>query len=697
MGILKDLIIKLGLDSSGVDKGVNKAGDSLNKLSSSVKSIGVAFAAAFSLGAIKNFAKESLDAYKTQEIAAKKLESVINATGGAIGYTTKELIKYAGQLQKVTTFDDDATVSAMAVAASFKSIRGENFKQMISLAQDLSTILGQDLQSSVLQLGKALEQPEVGLTMLRRSGISFSTQQIESIKELTKQGKLYEAQVLILAEVNSQFGGAAKNAAESSMGPLEQLSNAWGDIKEGIGKAIIESGNFIKTVKQLAGVLPLFKYTGDLLNDIKLAGMKKGFEENFLDKINDSSKSAEDRIKSLKMAINSTKSTLDTYSENIFGRSKITVGGTEFSGKEALVQFKLQTYEKQRLEEELADVQKKIRQQSSIDNLQLTKKTIKELESLNESYKGKVDDDSLAIRSAISGEIKSRERVIELTDEQKKKIEELEKARKAAENLKAGKASIADYETLIKLNDDLLKIAKSDDERLKISRENSALKTKLELINKIVERQTSGVGSTALQTPKAKGITTLEREKVDISDLDTSDLKGIVDEYEAQANRVGEISNEMAATMQGSVVSAFQALGTAIGTMGEMNAGQAIASLLNPIADMAISAGTMIMMTGTAIEALKASLVSFFGGSAIVAGAALVAVGVAAKAGLAALASGGGSGGQKSASVSGGSFLGAKDYESRSEMVTVQVEGKLKGSDIYISNQKEATRRRNGF
>ena len=61
------------------------------------------------------------------------------------------------------------------------------------------------------------------------------------------------------------------------------------------------------------------------------------------------------------------------------------------------------------------------------------------------------------------------------------------------------------------------------------------------------------------------------------------------------------------------------------------------------------------------------------------------------------MAGGGGSGGGKSASVSGGSFLGAKDYESRSEMVTVQVEGKLKGSDIYISNQKEATRRRNGF
>ena len=32
MGFLKDLVIKLGLDSSGVDKGVKGAGNSLNNL-----------------------------------------------------------------------------------------------------------------------------------------------------------------------------------------------------------------------------------------------------------------------------------------------------------------------------------------------------------------------------------------------------------------------------------------------------------------------------------------------------------------------------------------------------------------------------------------------------------------------------------------------------------------------------------------
>lgn len=73
--------------------------------------------------------------------------------------------------------------------------------------------------------------------------------------------------------------------------------------------------------------------------------------------------------------------------------------------------------------------------------------------------------------------------------------------------------------------------------------------------------------------------------------------------------------------------------------------GAAVSAILTPLADMAVSAGTIILTTGKAIEALKASLVAFFGGGAIVAGGALVGVGLAAKAGLSALASSSGGGG----------------------------------------------------
>ena len=58
MGFLKDLVIKLGLDSSGVDKGVNQAGGSLDKLKGMVGKVGAAMGIAFGVSELINFGKE---------------------------------------------------------------------------------------------------------------------------------------------------------------------------------------------------------------------------------------------------------------------------------------------------------------------------------------------------------------------------------------------------------------------------------------------------------------------------------------------------------------------------------------------------------------------------------------------------------------------------------------------------------------
>ena len=643
MGLLKDLIIKLGLDSSGVDKGVNQANNSLGGLKNMVGKVGAAMGIAFGVSEIISFGKEIIG-------LASKTEGVKRAFDRLGMPSLMNDLKTATR-GAVSEFD----LMKSAVSANNFKIPLENLSSYLSFATRRAEETGQSVDYLVdsIIMGIGRKSPMI----LDNLGISI----LDIRNEMEKTGDMAKAVANIINKEMANAGTAADTAATK----FGQLSAKWNDFKAALGGGLSEGSkspvswltsaletmtNYIKSE-----TIPTWRKWLGLVN-ITMLGAN----------IQDANREAEQRklaeINSKKLAptIDTQDVTYEKALSEIARMQKVILDPKQYTAAN------------------LAYLQAMQMRKSEFD-----KSYAAEIEA-KQVLADKAKEESEAIKKAAEAEAKKRL--------------EIEKTRKAAsEAIKLNKGSINDYETLIKLNDDLLKIAKSDDERLKISRENSALKTKLELINKIVERQTSGVGATALQTPKAKGITTLEREKVDISDLDTSDLKGIVDEYEAQANRVGEISNEMAATMQGSVVSAFQALGTAIGTMGEMNAGQAIASLLNPIADMAISAGTMIMMTGTAIEALKASLVSFFGGSAIVAGAALVAVGVAAKAGLAALASGGGSSGGKSASVSGGSFLGAKDYESRSEMVTVQVEGKLKGSDIYFANQKEAQRRRNGF
>ena len=642
MGLLKDLIIKLGLDSSGVDKGVNQAGGSLDKLKGMVGKVGAAMGIAFGVSELINFGKEIIG-------LASKTEGVKRAFD-RLGMPSLMNDLKAATRGAVSEFD----LMKSAVSANNFKIPLENLSSYLAFATRRAEETGQSVDYLVdsIIMGIGRKSPMI----LDNLGISI----LDIRNEMEKTGDMAKAVANIINKEMANAGTAADTAATK----FGQLSAKWNDFKTALGGGLSEGSkspvswltsaletmtNYIKSE-----TIPTWRKWLGLVNITMLGANIQDANREAEQK-----KLAEINAKKLAPTIDTQDVTYEKALSEIARMQKVILDPKQYTAAN------------------LAYLQAMQMRKSEFDKVYAAEIEAKQV------LADKAKEEAEAIKKAAEAEAKKRL--------------EIEQTRKAAsEAIKQNKGSIADYETLIKLNDDLLKMAKSDDERLKISRENSALKTKLELINKIIERQVSGVGVSLLEAPKTKGVTKLGREKVDISDLDTSDLKGIVDEYEAQANRVGEISNEMAATMQGSVVSAFQALGTAIGTMGEMNAGQAIASLLNPIADMAISAGTMIMMTGTAIEALKASLVSFFGGSAIVAGAALVAVGVAAKAGLAALASSGGKS-QRQASVSGGSFLGAKDYESRSEMVTVQVEGKLKGSDIYISNQKEATRRRNGF
>ena len=644
MGLLKDLIIKLGLDSSGVDKGVNQANNSLGGLKNMVGKLGAAMGIAFGVSEIISFGKEIIG-------LASKTEGVKRAFD-RLGMPSLMNDLKAATRGAVSEFD----LMKSAVSANNFKIPLENLSSYLSFATRRAEETGQSVDYLVdsIIMGIGRKSPMI----LDNLGISI----LDIRNEMEKTGDMAKAVANI---INSEMANAG-TAADTAATKFGQLSAKWEDFKTALGGGLSEGSkspvswltsaletmtNYIKSE-----TIPTWRKWLGLVN-ITMLGAN----------IQDANREAEQK----KLAeINAKKlaPTIDTQ-DVTYGKALSEIARMQ----------KVILDPKQYTASNLAYLQAMQMRKSEFDKVYAAEIEAKQV------LADKAKEEAEAIKKAAEAEAKKRL--------------EIEQTRKAAsEAIKQNKGSIADYETLIKLNDDLLKMAKSDDERLKISRENSALKTKLELINKIVERQVSGVGSTVLDAGKVPGVTDLSREKVDLSDLDTSDLTNIVDKYEEQAQRVQDISQQMAATIQNSAINAFSMLGEAIGGANNMSAGQAVAAILNPFADLAIELGVIILMSSKAITALMAALSNPLTAPAGIAiGAALIAVGVAAKAGLAALAGGGGSGGQKSASVSGGSFLGAKDYESRSEMVTVQVEGKLKGSDIYISNQKEATRRRNGF
>lgn len=257
----KDIKIKLRIDDKGavsvldkIDKEVINLGKSVNKVSKglSFKSIfsqltSLSFsisniASAFNTvtGIFKNTVGQWIELANIQEAAVTKVEQAITSTGKAAGFTGSELEKIAQGLQEITTFGDEQILNEVtAQLLTFTNVAGEQFKRTQKAALDVATVLGGDLQSVTIQLGKALNDPVANLGALSRSGIQFSKDQKTLIKSLTETNQLAEAQNIILKELEKQYGGQAEALAQTSGGALKQFQNVFGDLKEELGATFL--------------------------------------------------------------------------------------------------------------------------------------------------------------------------------------------------------------------------------------------------------------------------------------------------------------------------------------------------------------------------------------------------------------------------------------------------------------------------
>jgi hypothetical protein len=186
-------------------------------------------------------AKESIQLSRRQEDAEARLAGVLRATGEAAGFNQDQLERMASGLQGVTTFGDEAIIEMQSLLLTFKGIQGEGFERTTALSLDLSAAFGQDLKSSALQLGKALEDPATGLTALRRIGVSFTEEQKALIQSLQDAGDVAGAQGVILDVLEGQVGGVAQAMADTASGEAQQFQNAIGDLKEIFGGFLDEA------------------------------------------------------------------------------------------------------------------------------------------------------------------------------------------------------------------------------------------------------------------------------------------------------------------------------------------------------------------------------------------------------------------------------------------------------------------------
>jgi len=185
---------------------------------------------------------------------AAQTRQALRSTGGQANVTARQIDQLANSLLQKTGVDDEAIKSGENLLLTFTRVRNEAgkgndvFNQTTRAALDMSAVLGQDLQSSVLQLGKALNDPVTGMTALRRVGVLLTKDTQEQIKTLVQHGKLLEAQKIILREVTTEFGGQAA-AQERAKGGIDVLRESVRNLSADFLRGLLPS------VRQLIGSL----------------------------------------------------------------------------------------------------------------------------------------------------------------------------------------------------------------------------------------------------------------------------------------------------------------------------------------------------------------------------------------------------------------------------------------------------------
>jgi len=223
--LLGSLGVKLDALTAQFEADMEKAKSKLEGISATAKKVSIASGAAFA-GMTAAIAVTS-KAFDTQFRAEKGLEAAFKALGKEADI--EGLKELASDLQKVTTFGDEATLSIASMLVPMGAT-SDTLKAVLPGVQDLAAGMGIDLRTAAQAVGKTLAGSSGALS--RYIG-PLSDVNKKIIESGTEQQKL-----AVIMGVLGKFQGQAAIAASTSAGKFQQLTNTMGDTLEKIGGII---------------------------------------------------------------------------------------------------------------------------------------------------------------------------------------------------------------------------------------------------------------------------------------------------------------------------------------------------------------------------------------------------------------------------------------------------------------------------
>ena len=245
-----------------LSRNANGATKSLAATSTAAKGLGASLATSLAplltVGAAVATVSNAIGTFQARERDVAILTQGLQNLGAGTAQLN-ELQEAANKLGNQTLFNQEEFTRGFNLLTSFRNIGVDSYSRVAQAAADIAQVNQVDVSTSFMQLAKALQDPERNLSNLNRSGIAFTKQQTEVIKELMKTNKTAEAHAMILSIVEESYNKLAQAASEGFAGEVDSLGESFRDFSETLGKALEPA-----LVAATKGLTALIKAADDL-------------------------------------------------------------------------------------------------------------------------------------------------------------------------------------------------------------------------------------------------------------------------------------------------------------------------------------------------------------------------------------------------------------------------------------------------
>lgn len=250
-----------------IEKIVKGIGDATEKLQTQSEKFFKSYLTGFSqAGLALNGIKEMYSGLVS--IAGSGIQSAIKYEGelarirgvlksqGKGAYLADELERVATGISKTTLLYKSDVLESARIFSTFEHVSQTVMPQAMEAAAGMATVLGVDLRTATLALGKALESPAEGMKALGRVGAPLEAQEKERIRLFEEEGKTYEAQMLILDKLALKYRSLGSEQNKTEEFRLNQIDKSLKSLQKNVG--IIELNvisPFIVGTEKLLGTL----------------------------------------------------------------------------------------------------------------------------------------------------------------------------------------------------------------------------------------------------------------------------------------------------------------------------------------------------------------------------------------------------------------------------------------------------------